>query len=117
MAANQNGAAGTAAHLNPVGVWKSVILTAGLHIQVLHIKCYLCINATCVIMRHIKCELIIGALLYREFLIKLYHMAVSNKALNLIQKIFQGRLMNKELWLPRSPILTLAIFIYGVLEI
>ena len=48
----------------------SRFVSARLCIEVLHIECYLCINAMCVIVCGIKYDLSISALLYIVFLFK-----------------------------------------------
>ena len=144
-ATDHNGAPVTVAHMIPfLWAWKSFsqshnrFVSARLCIEVLHIECYLCINATCVIVRGIYdlcvCALLYiiflfkylyteySYLLYRVFLYKycyreysylLYIIFLFNVALDLIKKIFQGGIISKELWMPRSHVLTVAIFIYG----
>ena len=115
----------------------SRFVSACLCIEVLHIKCYFCINATCVIVCGIKYDLRISALLnivflfnycyteysyllyrvflykycYREYYYLLYRVFLFNVALDLIKKIFQGGIISKELWMSRSHVVTVAIFI------
>ena len=115
--------------MNPfIGAWKSFshshnrFVSARLCIEVLHIECYFCINATCVIVRGIKYDLCNSALLYIVFLYKyccteysylLYRVFLFNVPLDLIHKIFQGGIIGKELWLQQSHVLTAVIFMYG----
>ena len=71
-ATDHNGASVTVAHRS-MEVFQSVsqqVFSARLCIEVLHVECYLCINATCAIVRGIKYDLCISALLYRVFLYK-----------------------------------------------
>ena len=72
-----------------LGAWKSFsqshnrFVSACLCIEVLHIECYLCINATCVIVRGI-CDLCICALLYIVFLYRVFLFAIQSISIQVL---------------------------------